>query len=132
MNGLIDPSYMSFPFRITNDGVATSKRREHIRHLIEQVLFTNPNERMFRLEFGAGVMRMVFEGNTATLWALAKQRLTASLAEVLRSEVDPQSLTIDVKGKGNEGSLYITISYRLATINRREEHLFTIDGGTFG
>ena len=49
MQKLIDPEYMSFPFRVTEDGVATSRRRKHIRQLIEQVLFTNPNERVFRI-----------------------------------------------------------------------------------
>lgn len=132
MQQLIDPEYMSFPFRIGSNGVATSQRREHIKQLIEQVLFTNPNERVFRLEFGAGVRRLVFEGNRAALWELAKQRLSASLSEVLQGEVDPNSLDVDVSDEGDEDTLHIHIRYRLATINREEEFLFQIQGGSLG
>ena len=136
MQKLIDPEYMSFPFRVTEDGVATSRRREHIRQLIEQVLFTNPNERVFCLEFGAGVRRMVFEGNSKNLWELARQRLSSSLGDVLQGEVDPASLQIEAGNEaGNEvgdNTLHIRIAYRLVTINREEEHLFKLEGGSFG
>jgi len=132
MQKLIDPEYMSFPFRVTEDGVATSRRREHIRQLIEQVLFTNPNERVFRLEFGAGVRRMVFEGNRKNLWELARQRLSSSLGDVLQGEVDPASLQIEAGNEGEDNTLHIRIAYRLVTINREEEHLFKLEGGSFG
>lgn len=136
MQKLIDPEYMSFPFRVTEDGVATSRRREHIRQLIEQVLFTNPNERVFCLEFGAGVRRMVFEGNRKSLLELARQRLSSSLGDVLQGEVDPASLQIEAGNEaGNEvgdNTLHIRIAYRLVTINREEEHLFKLEGGSFG
>ncbi|MDL1984500.1 MAG: GPW/gp25 family protein [Deltaproteobacteria bacterium] len=130
MRQLIDPEYISFPFRIEGKGSATCRRREHIRQLIEQVLFTNPNERVFRLEFGAGVRRMVFEGNRKSLWELARQRLISSLNEVLHREVDPASL--QVEAEGDDDTLHIRIVYRLATINRQEEHLFNLEGGSFG
>ena len=132
MQKLIDPEYMSFPFRVTEDGVATSRRREHIRQLIEQVLFTNPNERVFCLEFGAGVRRMVFEGNRKSLLELARQRLSSSLGDVLQGEVDPASLQIEAGNEDGDNTLHIRIAYRLVTINREEEHLFKLEGGSFG
>jgi len=114
------------------DSVATSKRREHVRQQIEQVLFTNPTERVFRLEFGAGVRRLVFEPNNAALWDLARQRLSASLGEVLRGEVDPASLEIEQLDEDAEDTLHIRVAYRLATINRREEHVFRFPGDAHG
>ncbi len=132
MRQLIDPEYISFPFGGTTEGAATCRRREHIRQLIEQVLFTNPEERVFRPEFGAGVRRMVFEGNRESLWELARQRLTSSLSEVLQGEVDPASLQVEAKDEGDGDTLHIRIAYRLATINRQEEHLFKLEGGSFG
>ena len=140
MQKLIDPKYMAFPFRVGDDDVETSNRRAHIKELIEQVLFTNPNERVFRLDFGAGVRRMVFEPNSAALWDLAKQRLIANLTEVLQGEVDPTSLDVSVgddskdggeKGADN-GILYIRVSYRLATVNREETMVIPVQGGFFG
>jgi len=132
MRQLIDPEYLSFPFRITNGGAETCRRREHIRQLIEQVLFTNPNERVFRPEFGAGVRRIVFEGNRESLWELVRQRLTSSLSEVLQGEVDPSSLQVEASNEGSDDTLHIHIAYRLATINRQEEHLFKLEGGALG
>ena len=57
MPRLIDPEYVSFPFRFDREkrGPATSRRQEHVEQQIEQVLLINPGERVFRPEFGAGV-----------------------------------------------------------------------------
>ena len=66
MKRLIDPKYMAFPFRVHPDGVATVNRQAHVRQLVEQVLFTNPGERVFRLDFGSGVRRMVFEPSSGS------------------------------------------------------------------
>ena len=75
---------------------------------------------------------MVFEGNRESLWELARQRLTSSLNEVLQGEVDPASLQVEASDEEDEDTLHIRISYRLATINRQEEHLFKLEGGSFG
>ncbi|MBT8338599.1 MAG: GPW/gp25 family protein [Desulfatitalea sp.] len=138
MQRLIDPKYMAFPFRVGEQGPAASGRQAHIRQIVEQVLFTNPNERVFRPEFGAGVRRMVFEPNSAALWDLAQQRLIANLAEVLQGEVDPNSLEVAVGDEEKEGGgadsgiLYIRVRYRLATINREETLLIPLQGGHLG
>ena len=136
MQRLIDPKYMAFPFRIEVGGAATSRRQEHVREIIRQVLWTNPNERVFRLKFGAGVVRLVFEPNSTTLWDLAKQRLIANLTECLQGELDPNSLEIAVaEGDGSDidaGILYISVRYRLATINREETVVIPLQGGYLG
>ncbi len=48
----------------------------HIREQIEQVLFTDPGDRVFRPEFGAGVRRLVFEPNShpymSLLWTVRR------------------------------------------------------------
>jgi len=124
---LPNPSYMAFPFRITGEGASTSQRAAHVREQIEQVLFTSPGERVFRPEFGAGVQQLLFEPNASALWELTQRRLADSLAEVLQGEVDPQTLTIQVEGEGE--TLKLLVSYRLATINQWENHLFPLGGG---
>ncbi len=142
---LADPEYLAFPFRMNTDGPKMVRRRDYIAQQIEQVLLTNPTERVFELEFGAGVRRMVFEPNRTALWDLAKQRLMASLSEALRGEIDPRSLDVtiapqDEADKGQpadktegDDTLRIRIRYRLATINRTEEHLFVVpEGGAIG
>ena len=99
MPGLSELNYMKFPFSIGKNGAKTSSRSEHVREQIEQVLFTNPRERVFRPEFGAGVRRLVFEPNASALRMITEKRLRASLTEALMGEVDPKTLDVEVEGK---------------------------------
>lgn len=121
---LIDPPYLAFPFSMGTTGPRLASRATHIRGQIEQVLFTLPGERVFRLEFGAGVKVLVFEPNSTPLWQITKRRLLASLAEALQGEVDPKSIEVSVSG--DEDQLTITISYTLAAIGHRESQVFTV------
>lgn len=124
MPGLSEPRYMKFPFSIDKQGARTSLRSGHVREQIEQVLFTNPRERVFRPEFGAGVRRLVFEPNASALRIITEKQLRSSLTEALRGEVDPKTLTVEVTGKDER--LFIRIAYTLAAIRQKEAHTFTI------
>jgi phage baseplate assembly protein W len=122
---------MSFPFRIDESGAKTSSRTDHVREQIEQVLFTNPGERVFRPEFGVGVRRLIFEPNNTALWEITKKRLSASLVDALRGEVDPRTLEVEVTGKEEttgavEAKLFIVIRYELAAIGHREQHVIPV------
>ncbi|MEM7584264.1 MAG: GPW/gp25 family protein [Acidobacteriota bacterium] len=132
MTRLSSPSYLAFPFRVGASGPVVSDRARHIREQIEQVLFTDPGERVFRPDFGAGVKSLIFEPNDSPLWELARQRLTASLAAALHGEVDPRSLGIEVAGDGER--LEIHISYTLATLGLSEQQSFLLgaEGGGNG
>jgi phage baseplate assembly protein W len=127
MKRLADPPYLAFPFRVGKEGVQLSDRGRHVREQIEQVLFSNPGERVFRPEFGSGLRSLLFEPNVSPLWILARKRLTAALVEALQGEVDPRSLTIDVQGEAE--SLFVVISYTLATLGVAEEQRFLVGGG---
>lgn len=120
MPRLSDSGYLAFPFRVDADGAQNCGRSDHVRQQIEQVLFTNPAERVFRPEFGAGVMTLIFEPNTSSLWEVARSRLLSSLAEALQGEVDPKTLTVDVYA--DEAKLYADIGYTLAAIGHSERH----------
>ncbi len=120
---LTSPAYLAFPLRIRAGGADVDSRVSHIRGQIEQVLFTNPGERVHRADFGAGVKALVFEPNASAMWQVTKKRLLASLAEALRGEVDPKS--IDVQVTGEEATLTIVVSYELAALGVREQQSFT-------
>lgn len=132
MSGLIDSGYLQFPLRMdtATNRPAVSGRAAHVREQIEQVLFTNPKERVFRPEFGIGVRRMVFEPNSRALWDMVEKQLNAALADVLFGEVDPRTLEVDVSG--DDGQLVIRVAYTLAAINRQESHTFTAGSGGNG
>ena len=126
MRRLADPSYMKFPFQITEQGAASSRRTEHVREQIEQVLYTDPGERVFRPQFGAGVRGLLFEPNGGVLKEVARRRLISSLTETLQGEVDPQTLEIDVEQ--SDSKLYLHIRYQLATIGVTEALTLEVKG----
>jgi len=127
---LIDPSYLAFPFRVAGEEPVTTRREGHVKQQIEQVLFTDPLDRVFNPEFGAGVRRLVFEPNSAELRSVTEQRLVASLSEALLGEVDPK--TLDVTVAAQDEKLIITVVYRLATINRQEQQQFVLGEDDLG
>jgi uncharacterized protein len=129
---LPSPRYLAFPFRIHAAGAATADRSQHVRQQIEQVLFTNPGERVFRAEFGAGARALVFEPNDSALATVTRKRLVSSLAEALQGEVDPRSLAVDVTSEQEQ--LHLVVSYTLATLGHSERHriLLGTGGGTGG
>lgn len=124
---LPDVRYTSFPFRIGAAGATRSRRPEHIREQVEQVLFTSPGERVFRPEFGFGARLFVFEPNTAALWEVARNRLYGSLSEALTGEVDPKTIRIEAgAAPGAPEQLLIQVSYVVAAIQKEEVHTFTV------
>lgn len=116
--------YLSFPFRMDVAGAAPalSGRAQHVREVIELVLFTAPQERVFRPEFGTGALHLIFEPNDATLAELTRGRLSSALKDALKGEVDPS--TLDVNAQADEEKLLITVSYVLAAEGRRDNQSF--------
>ena len=106
------------------DGAKTSPRREHVRQQIEQVLFTEPGERVFRPEFGAGIRALIFEPNGSVLADILRKRLTDTLADALQGEVDPKELQVEVRAE--EEKLLVVISYALATIGQSESYVIPL------
>ncbi len=118
--------FLTYPIQIDQTGPQVSTRAEHIREQIEQLLMTAPGERIHRPEFGVGADHLVFEGGGEQLRALVRQRLTATLAEALTGQVDPESLRTEILAGGDDHMLIIRIGYRIATIGREFEHDFTV------
>ena len=91
------------------------------------MLFTDPGERVVHPEFGVGVRALLFEPNAPALKEITRKRLTASLADTLRGEVDPRTLEIDVDQQDER--LLVRISYTLAALGLQESHTSDVTGG---
>lgn len=98
---------IKFPFQVDHSGrTARSDDDQHIRDMIEQVLFTSPGERVNRPTFGSGLMQLVFEPNNNELAATtqflvqgALQQWLGDLIEVNEVEVLNQDSSLIVKVK---------------------------------
>jgi phage baseplate assembly protein W len=115
---------LAFPFALDaargSTGLAATYQ-DHVRDLIEQVLFTNPGERVNRPDFGAGLMRAVFmpEGDQAlgTLRAVVQSNLQAWLGQVI--SVDGVTLDVD------DSTLSVVVTYRLLTTGEQRVEQFS-------
>jgi Bacteriophage baseplate protein W len=95
---------IDFPFHFDERGnTATTSYDDHIRDMIEQLIFTNPGERVNRPDFGSGLMQLVFAPNSSELAATlefalqaALQRWLGDLIEVQELEVTSQDATLRV------------------------------------
>ena len=100
---------LHFPFILDGRGlVGEVSESGHIRQLIEQVLFTNPGERVNRPEFGCGLLRAVFDpGDEADLqvWQFVVQE---GLERWLGDVID----TTGVEIQQRDTTLMVRVEYR--------------------
>jgi phage baseplate assembly protein W len=97
---------IAFPFRVSPAGTsATATADDHVRQMVEQVLFTSPGERVNRPEFGCGLLTFPFEPASlerlAVLEALIRSNLEQWLGDVivlgeLGVSVDDATVTVVV------------------------------------
>ena len=98
-------SQLDYPYHFDTRGrTAETSEDEHIRDLIEQVLFTAPGERVNRPTFGCGLMQLVFAPNSDALAATtqfvvqgALQQWLGDLIAVESVEVENQDSTLSVR-----------------------------------
>jgi len=106
---------LDYPFRFDGRGrTAASDDDDHIRELIEQVLFTAPGERVNRPNFGCGIGRLVFAPNSNELAAATQFLVQGALQQWLGSLIQVN----DVQVESNDAQLLITIQY---TVNRTQQ-----------
>lgn len=101
---------IDFPYHVDARGrTAEATDTEHIRDLIEQVLFTTPGERVNRPDFGSALMQLVFEPNSDEMAAAIQLLVRSSLQQWLgeRIRVD------DVVVERDDATLVIDIRYAL-------------------
>ena len=95
---------IDYPFHLNVRGrTADADQEDHVRDLIEQVLFTSPGERVNRPDFGSGLMQFVFAPNsdelaTATQFLVqgALQQWLGELIQVETAQVESEEATLRV------------------------------------
>jgi hypothetical protein len=103
---------IDFPFHVDGRGrTAATDDQDHIRDMIEQLLFTNPGERVNRPDLGSGLLQMVFQPNSAELAAALQFTLQASLQQVLGNVIQLQAVKVDAI----DSTLQVTVQYVVRT-----------------
>lgn len=106
---------IEFPFQIDHRGrTALTDEENHIREMIEQVLFTSPGERVNRPGFGSGIQHLVFEANSDELAATTRFLVQGALQHWLGDLIEVQGVELEHA----DSSLQVTIQY---TIRRTQQ-----------
>jgi uncharacterized protein len=86
---------IGFTYAIAADGrTALDTRERHVRGMIEQLLLTNPGERVNRPDFGGGLYQLVFAPNSPQLAATLQLSLQAAVQRYLSDVVAVQQLSV--------------------------------------
>ena len=99
---------IDFPLHFDSQNhTATAADPDHIREMVEQLLFTAPGERVNRPDFGSGLLQMVFAPNSTELAAALQFTTKAAVQRYLGDLIDLQELEVTA----TDATLSVTVSY---------------------
>lgn len=99
---------VDYAFRFDASGrTATTDDADHIRDMIEQILFTMPGERVNRPEFGSGIMQLVFAPNSPELAATTQFLVQGALQQYLGDRIVVER----IEAESLDSELHVTIAY---------------------
>lgn len=119
--------HLAFPFRIDTTGRAAqvTTLEEHVRDELMQLILTNPAERLFVPEFGAGVRRLVFENIDETTGSMTKAIITSAISRWIGHRVVLENLTVLIENEKIE----VDLKYRIAGTEDTRTLRFQRNGG---
>src|SRR5712664_3948068 len=80
---------------------------DHVRDLIEQVLFTSPGERVNRPTFGSGLMQLVFAPNSDELAAATQFLVQGALQQWLGELIQVDAVQV----QNDDSTLRVVVQY---------------------
>jgi phage baseplate assembly protein W len=99
---------IDFPFRVGGNGrTAVTDDADHIRDLIEQVLFTMPGERVNMPTFGSSLSRMLFAPNNTAAGPGLQLAVQAALMQWLGDRIVVTSVLVDIE----DSTVTVTVQY---------------------
>ena len=120
------PFNIGFPWHFDRRGrTATTGGDDHIRDMIEQLLFTSPGERVNRPDFGSGVLQLIFAPNSPELAAALQFAMRAALQRWLGDVIEVQDLAVS----SDDTTLSIDVAYLVRQTAEVRTDTFT-RGGT--
>ena len=99
---------LDYPFHFDGrERTAETDRDDHVRDLIEQLLFTQAGERVNRPAFGSGVMQLVFAAASSEVAATAEFLIRGALQQWLSDRLQVSEVTVEAV----DSQLTIRIDY---------------------
>jgi hypothetical protein len=106
---------IDYPYHIDGGGrTAATDQDDHIRDLIEQVLFTAPGERVNRPDFGSGLLQLVFAPNSDELATATQFMVQGALQQWLGDLIKVEAVEVE----SEDAILQVTVQY---VVRRKEQ-----------
>lgn len=118
---------VDFPYHFDGRGkTAQTTDEDHVRDLIEQVLFTTPGERVNRPTFGSGILQLVFAPNNDALATATQVTVQAALQQWLGELILVEAVDVE----NDEAALRVQVRYVLRRTQERRVAEFVRRGLT--
>ena len=117
---------IAYPFQIDGRGrTAETTYDEHIRQLIEELLFTMPGERVNRPSFGTNLRQLVFAGISDELTTATEFMMRGALQQWLGDLIEVEAIQVE----HYENTLRVTVQYLIRRNQKRRVAEFKRGGG---
>lgn len=100
--------HIDFPWRYDTRGrTAETGLDDHVRDMLELLIFTDPGERVNRPTFGCGIRQLVFSPNSPELAAALQFTMQAAIQRELGDVLSLEDLSVS----SEDAALRVTVSY---------------------
>ena len=104
------------PYSVDPRGrTAATSEDEHVRDLVEQVLFTTPGERVNRPGFGSGLLQLVFAPLSDELASATQFLVQGALQQWLGDVIEVEAVEVD----GEDSTLGVRVVYTVRRTGER-------------
>ena len=119
---------LAFPYAFDSTGrtALSASLADHVRDMVELILFTSPGERVNRPTFGSGTAQLVFAPNSDVLAAAQQQAIQSGLQQWLSDLIRVQSVTVVAQ----DSTLLVTVVYTLVSNQQQQSQQFLYGGPT--
>ena len=116
---------VAFPYHLDDRGrTATAGYDDHVRQMLELLLFTRVGERVNRSDFGCGLLDQVFSPNAPEIAAALNVTITAAIGRWLGDVISLTALEVTAE----ESQLTVFISYLVLATSSPAELTTSIPG----
>jgi hypothetical protein len=116
---------IDFPFHFDPRGrTASTSDQDHVRDMIEELLFTSPGERVSRPDFGSGILQMVFAPNSSELAAALQFTIQAAVQRWLGDLIELRNLEV----KSEDSTLRVLVQYVIRSTGEQRTDTFVRGG----
>ena len=116
---------IDYPFHIEGRGrTAATDDDDHIRDMIEQVLFTSAGERVNRPDFGSGVMQLVFAPNSSELASATQFLVQGALQQWLGDLIQVEAVQV----VSEDATIRVAVQYLVRRTRERKVAQFSRGG----